>query len=306
VPVLRLQSEPKKERAPEADRRAAAIAALRAASSIPAPEAQAPVVAPETPTQAAPVAPAAPDYAAMFAQYDAKAQAAAAEYQKAEASKAEAMRLRAEAEGKQKELADSLNDPLSFIEKAGMTADEWQAFLLNGGKRDPVQEALKDLKKQNQELVAKMEARDKAEQDARAQAQRAQSRAVALQEVDKGIDWKSAPLAKRLGVTAELVLSQVEAHHQKTGQVLDPRVLVANYEKAYREQFQGVLQDSEIQSIFNTTATAPSKPTDTSAAPSTLNSRVTSSTGPAQPNRRLSFEEKRAIAVQELRRINGR
>jgi len=291
-----------------AEKRQAAIAALRGDLGVNEP-AKAPAAPPQAPAEAQ--APASdkpqppPEYMQAMLEYDQRRKAAEAEYSKAQEAQAQAQKLMAEAEAKQKRLQDSLNDPLSFIAENNMTADEWQAFLLNGGKRDPQREQLKameqTLKQQQEELAA-----FKKEQ---AQYQRSLQRNEVVSTLKQQMDWSQYPLVEKISGGAEFILKQIEDHHRQTGQELHPDVVAKHFEQQYRSQLGAYLQDPNIKSILmpgeSTGATQPPQ-SPLAASPQTLNSRLTSNTGPAGAlPAPTDWAAKRQRAIAELQRLNA-
>lgn len=278
-----------------ADKHAKAIAALRAERGVPEPVA--PAVAPPTPALQTPPPPTAPDYAQMFGAYDAKQRAAQDAEAKAQVAIQEAQRARQEADARMKKLETSVADPVAFLAELGMTQDEWQAFLLNGGKMTPEQKALKEFQKSQIETdrrINEMQARLDA-------AQNAAKRAQAVNLVGATLDLNQYPLFRKVGGNADFVLSQIENHHKATGQILTPQAVAQHYEQQYQSQLQNWLQDDTIRTKVIPANSAPLPTANLAAAPSTLNSRVTSSTGPAtsQPGP-LDWEAKKQLALARI------
>lgn len=307
-----------------AAKRQAAVEALRADRGVPQPAEQAPraeqaaaqqaaaepkgfripllnEVAPAT-TAAPKEAPPAPqvgqspaDYAQVFAEYE-KRRAAA------DAAAAKAEKVAAEAAAKEARLKAAMTDPASFMAEAGMTQAEWENFWLNNGKLSPEMQKIKELEQTNQKAAARLEAIEKQY----AATQQKLARQQTLQQAQATVSWDKYPFVNQFG-GADMVLKTLEAHHARTGQVLDFYKVTENLENNYRKQFSTVLNNPAIRDMVFGQAKSEIKPTvSTSTAPKTLSSQITSQTGPAKPRAAATdWKTKRDAAIEALRRMKA-
>jgi hypothetical protein len=279
------------------EKKAAAVAALRAMrgvpepTSVPHPVEQAPVPE-QRPTPAAPQAPQPPDYAQLLAAQEQRIRAAVEAEQRAAAREAAA-------QAKEAKLQESVADPLSFLSEVGFTPDEWQAFLMNGGKKDPVMERVKAA----EERAAKAEQMVLEAQKQQAAQRREAERNYLANAITQNLG-SDFPLLAQLGGGAA-VLAKIEHLNATTGQDHGAqfRQVAEAMEADYMRQLEPALKSDAFQAKYKNSVF---KPNATLAAPEpqTLNSSVTNSTGPTRPGPR-SWEEKKQLAVAALQRLKN-
>lgn len=209
----------------------------------------------------------------------------------AEAAKAEAARLNAEAEAKLAQLRKAAENPVRFLEETGLSLDQWNARLLNGGEPTPEErlkaEVQSELQKRDAELAAlrqQLVAREQMELRSQAKA-----------ELEPQLAKEFPMIAKRFGADQALDWLQREAAlARQHGVPFKAQEALKAWENDLRSVARVALEIPEVRATFNNSV---SKPTAdiVDNGPRTITNRITSSTAPSRPGP-TSMEEKRARA----------
>lgn len=255
---------------------------------IPAP--QAPAAAPVA-VQAPVAAPTqAPDAVAMaLAKFEAQQKAAGEAQARAEAQIKAAEDRAAAVAQQEAELKASLENPLDFIARQGMSEDEWKAFLTNGATWSPEQKKIRELEKQNRDIMARFESMEKARVQAEAQA-RASAEAAAL-------PMKDFPLLSRMGGVQHA--QQVrERMQQQTGAQITLAQAAQHLENDFRTNLARLLKDSDVAGILG--INQPKQSVAPAASSPTLGRNQAPSSAVNKPNPR-DWEAKKRAYLEILR-----
>ena len=190
-------------------------------------------------------------------------------------------------------------NPLDFLSEAGLTYDELTQFMLNGGKV-PQKDKATELEEKLNEFMSKAETEKK---------QREENEIKKLQEDEqKAIQQFKDSVKKQLGDkkdtyelinlydAQDLVISTIEAHYEKTQQILDTDTAADLVEKHLEDEVKKLANARKFKDQFKL---AEEKPKEGQARDSvTLNSQMSASSVPSSlPAQTEADRIKRALAA---------
>jgi len=190
-------------------------------------------------------------------------------------------------------------NPLDFLSEAGLTYDELTQFMLNGGKA-PQKDKATELEEKLNEFMSNAENEKK---------QREENEIKKLQEDEqKAIQQFKDSVKKQLGDkkdtyelinlydAQDLVISTIEAHYEKTQQILDTDTAADLVEKHLEDEVKKLANARKFKDQFKL---AEEKPKEGQAKDSvTLNSQMSASSVPSSlPAHTETDRIKRALAA---------
>ncbi len=283
--------------------RAAMRAEYRQSQGLPSPAPEVPGAAPQvtpasapaTPALASTPAPAPAPQASPGAIAEAITAGLQQQMRDAEAMRTEANCKLAEADAK---IAAWQQNPATYLADQGLSIDQWQARLLNGG--EPTAE-----EKLKAELVARVdpaiaELRQEVQQ-LRADAYGNQRQRV-LQEIAPVLARDFPIVNKLLG--PEQVIAHLEQLRDRTKASVDPQATLAALESRFLQQYQESLQDPAVASkVMPSVNKSPrAEVVASTQSPQTLTNRVTS-TVPPSSSRPMTERERFARGREEIRKL---
>lgn len=280
--------------------RAKMEADLRVARGIPEPApAAAPVARQDAPqaTQPAATTPSvSPDVTQALMQAM-QAQAALVEQQKAQAAQvtAEAQARMAAAEAKERELAKVALNPVEFLERTGISLDEWQARLLNGGEETLEQRKSREIleaTKATQDRVAKLEAQ------LQQQVHTAQRQAT-LAQLKPALEADFPVVAAFLGPDRAL---DALAQTARQGKQIDAKAFFAEMETNLISQQKALLSNNAVQAKLGLGVKSPQSEV-AAQSPKTLDNRATSTVGSRSQAGPMSERERLARGRAMLKQL---
>lgn len=218
-----------------------------------------------------------------------------------------------ELEAKNKELEEKLQkyeqfeakkknakvNPLDFLSEAGLTYDELTEFMLNGGKPQQ-KDKVTELEERFNSLVTKAEQEKKEREELELKRAQEQEEKVIQQFKDSVkkqiLDKKDTYELINLYDAQDLVISTIEAHYEKTNQILDTDTAAELVEKHLEDEVKKLANANKFKDKFKLTE---DKPKETQAKDSvTLNSQMSASSVPSSlPSQTEADRIKRALAA---------
>jgi len=184
---------------------------------------------------------------------------------------AEAEAREAKANEQLKKLDWARSNPLEFMAEAGMTQDEWSAFLTNGGKLSPEQKRVREMEKQLADTNARMkEMMDRAEANERRAAAQMEEAAFS------GHLPKYELVAQMGGINAVRDKQRIMA--QVTGQQVSLTAAAEALENEMQAGLTGLLKHPGIRNKLGLSDVDKSQAGPTGKSPRTLNQSVASET----------------------------
>lgn len=207
---------------------------------------------------------------------------------------AAAEKKEAEAQAALQRLDWARSNPIEFMTEAGMTQDEWKAFLQNGGTLSPEQKRTRALEKELAETRAAMQAFEH-------RLEAGQRQAALQAEVNQFHNVMSNyELIPRMG-GIDAVQNKRTFLEQSTGQKISLKDAADALEHEYNTGLSRLLQDKLVRSKFkldvNTSDAGPVANT-----PRTLNNKVAPTTPPAYPSSQKGPPDWAARRAEYLRR----
>lgn len=218
-----------------------------------------------------------------------------------------------ELEAKNKELEEKLQkyeqfeakkknaklNPLDFLSEAGLTYDELTEFMLNGGKPQS-KDKVTELEERFNELVTKAEQEKKEREELEAKKLQEQEEKVIQQfkdTVKKHVaDKKDVYELINLYDAQDLVISTIEAHYEKTQQILDTDTAAELVEKHLEDEVKKLANANKFKDKFRLTEEKPKESTPKDSV--TLNSQLSASSVPSSlPAQTEEDRIKRALAA---------
>jgi hypothetical protein len=182
-------------------------------------------------------------------------------------------------------------DPIAFVEKAGLQYDDWARSLLNHKPKteiDALRETVNSLKQQQEQLRAQ-----------EAQARQAQAEAAVRNEIISGIKSASQfELINELGMH-DAVLDAMQAHYDKTGEIRDVVEVASEVEEWLEGLTAKAVSTSKVKSKL-APAPAAQAPRDGRTITNTQAGAV-----PARVNNGLLSKEDSIAAAAALLRMQG-
>ena len=207
---------------------------------------------------------------------------------------AAAEKKEAEAQAALQRLDWARSNPIEFMTEAGMTQEEWRAFLQNGGTLSPEQKRTRALEKELAETRKQM-AEFGEQQKAWQRQQAAQAEVNQFHNV-----MSKYELIPRMG-GIEAVQNKRTFLEQSTGQKISLKDAADALEREYTDGLSRLLQDNVVRSKFkldvNTSDAGP-----VASTPRTLNNKVAPRTPPAAPSSSKGPPDWAARKAEYLRR----
>lgn len=223
----------------------------------------------------------------VLAKYDQKIAEQRALEQQLAARQAEITARDAEAAAKIARLEQAKGDPLQFLAEAGITDAEWQSMLGNGGELSPAEKRVK-------ELEAKLEGFMK-----QAEQKEAQARAQAMRQAAAS-HIAANPLTKMMA-SPDAVIAHQANMSKKAGREVSMQDAVADLTNTYKQGVVALLNNPEIAAMLNLSVPKPQSGPAASQSPTTLGSKLASSTTPSSgkpgPN---DWAAKKALFLQQV------
>lgn len=190
-------------------------------------------------------------------------------------------------------------NPLDFLSEAGLTYDELTEFMLNGGKPKE-KDKVTELEQRFNDLISKSEQEKKEREELETKRLQEQEEKVIQQfkdSVKKHIaDKKDAYELVNLYDAQDLVISTIEAHYEKTQQILDTDTAAELVEKHLEDEVKKLANANKFKDKFKLTE---DKPKESQVKDSvTLNSQMSASSVPSSlPAQTEADRIKRALAA---------
>ena len=208
----------------------------------------------------------------------------------------------AEAEAKEAKANERLQkmdwaraNPIEFMAEAGMTQDEWSAFLTNGGKLSPEQKRVREMERQLAETNARMkEMMERAEANERKAAAHAEEAAFS-QHLSK------YELVQQMGGIAAIRNKQ-GIMAQATGSAVSLAAAAEALENEMQAGLSGLLNHPGIRNKLGLSDVDKSQAGPIGRSPRTLNQSVSSETPPREPSLKgpLDWEGRRRLYHQRM------
>lgn len=211
---------------------------------------------------------------------------------------AAAEKKEAEAQAALQKLDWARSNPIEFMTEAGMTQDEWKAFLQNGGTLSPEQKRTRALEKELAETRAQMTQFMKEQEQHRL---RSAHDMEAAQFVGVMSNYE---LVTRMG-GIEAVQNKRTFLEQQGGQKVSLKDAADALEQEYHHGLSALLKDKAVRTKFGLDVNTSDAGPVASRTPRTLNQKVAPTTPPATPARQKGPPDWAACRAEYLRRIES-
>lgn len=190
-------------------------------------------------------------------------------------------------------------NPLDFLSEAGLTYDELTEFMLNGGKPKD-KDKVTELEERFNDLVNKAELEKKAREEQETKSLQEQEEKVIQQFKDSVrkqlLDKKDTYELVNLYDAQDLVISTIEAHYEKTNQILDTDTAADLVEKHLEGEVKKLATSSKFKDKFKVSEEEPKEYAPKDSV--TLNSQMSASSVPSSlPAHTEADRIKRALAA---------
>ena len=187
---------------------------------------------------------------------------------------AAAEKKEAEAQAALQRLDWARSNPIEFMTEAGMTQDEWKAFLANGGTLSPEQKRMRAMEAELKESRAQMAKFMQEQEQYRLRSQRDMESAQFV-----GV-MSNYELVTRMG-GMDAVQNKRTFLEQSTNQKVTLKDAAEALEKEYHSGLSALLKDQAVRSKFGLDVNTSDAGPVASKTPRTLNQKVAPSTPPA-------------------------
>jgi coenzyme F420-reducing hydrogenase alpha subunit len=208
---------------------------------------------------------------------------------------AAAEKKEAEAQAALQRLDWARSNPIEFMTEAGMSQEEWKAFLANGGTLSPEQKRTRALEKELADTRAQMQQFMK-EQDAYRLRQARDMEAAQFVSVMSNYD-----LVTRMG-GIDAVQNKRTFLEQQSKQKVTLKDAAEALEQEYHHGLSALLKDPKVRSKFNLDVNTSDAGPVASKTPRTLNQKVAPSTPPANSGSQKGPPDWAARKAEYLRR----